>query len=346
MHGQITWSELISQPDAWQRLLARLDAGDGVPSVSLDRFDEVVAVGSGTSYYLALAVADWVSRRNHNSVRAVPSCEIVLDAHQAKLAPGRKRLVVAISRSGESSELILAVTALRSPETTVLGVSCCAGSSLLRMADQEFLIAEGVEDGLVMLRSFTSMLLALQYRFGSADDRAALRRLPAAGRALLDSKTAQLRELARRPFNRFVYLASGASFPIALEASLKVQEMSISTSEAYHSLEYRHGPKATADHDTLVTLFALPDTGFDLSLARDLKALGVTLLCVGPNAERCHGIADLIVSAPAGLDDGQASLLSLMPAQIVAFETAIRRGKNPDAPEKLSKVVILEPAQV
>ena len=347
MTGQITWSELVSQPDAWESLLARLDAGRDVPSISLAGFDEVVALGSGTSYYLALAVADWVSRRHDIAVRAVPSCEIALDAHQAKLMPGRKRLVIAISRSGESSELLLAIEALRSADTVVLGVSCAAGSSLLRMADQQFLIAEGFEDGLVMLRSFTSMLLALQYRFGSADDRAALRTLPAAGRALLAEQTERLRAMARRhPFDRFVYLASGSSYPIALEASLKTQEMSISTSEAYHSLEYRHGPKATADRNTLLTLFALPDTALGLPLARDMKALDVTLLVVGPNADDYADIADLIVPAPAGLDDGQASLLSLMPLQIVAFETAMRRGKNPDAPEKLSKVVILEPATI
>ena len=347
MNGQITWSELISQPDAWEHLLARLDAGPEIQPVLLDRYDEVVVLGSGTSYYLALAVADWIGRRHSIPVRAVPSCEIALDAHQAKLAPGRKRLVIAISRSGESSELILALKALRSADTVLVGISCCADSSLLQMADQKLLIAEGFEDGLVMLRSFTSMLLALQYQFGSADDRAALRALPAAGRVLLEEQTEQLRRIARRrPFDRFVFLASGSSYPIALEASLKVQEMSISTSEAYHSLEYRHGPKATADRNTLVTLFTLSNTGLGLLLARDLKALDVTLIVVGPNADRYREIADLIVSAPAGLDDGQASLLSLMPLQIVAFETAMRRGKNPDAPEKLSKVVILEHAGV
>lgn len=347
MTGQITLRELISQPDAWQRLLARLDDGHDIAPIPLDGFDELVLIGSGTSYYLALAVADWVGRRHDIAVRAAPSCEIVLDAHQARLAPGRKRLVIAISRSGESSELILAIEALRAADTVILGVSCCAESSLLRMSDRQLLIGEGHEDGLVMLRSFTSMLLALQYLFGSPEDRAALRTLPGAGQALLDTYADRLRALAHgRPFDRFVYLASGSSYPIALEAGLKVQEMSISTSETYHSLEYRHGPKATADRDTLLTLFALPDTALGLSLARDMKALDVTLLVVGPGAERYDGIADLVVPAPAGLDDAQASLLGLMPLQIAAFETAMRKGKDPDAPEKLSKVVILEPAGV
>ncbi|WP_428332338.1 SIS domain-containing protein [Novosphingobium sp.] len=347
MTGQITWSELTSQPDAWERLLARLDAGHDLPAVSLDAFDEVVMVGSGTSYYLALAAADWVSRRHGIAARAVPSCEVMLDTHQVAIAPGRKRLVVAFSRSGESSELVLAVEAFQAVGAFVLGISCSAGSSLLQIADLPFLIGEGFEDGLVMLRSFTGMLLALQYLFGSADDRAALRTLPAAGREVLARQAGPLRDLARRrAFDRFVCLASGANYPLALEAGLKAQEMAIFTSEAYHSLEYRHGPKATADQNTLLTLFALPDARLGLSLARDMKALGVTLLVVGPDAARYADVADMVVPAPAALDDGQASVISLLPLQILAYETAMRCGKNPDAPEKLNKVVILEPATV
>lgn len=345
MTGQISWSELVSQPDAWQRLLVRLDTDQNLPSVALGSFDELLVLGSGTSYYLALAVADWVGRRHPIEVRAVPSCEIVLDPHPVKLATGHRRLVIAISRSGESSELIMAVKALKSSNTSILGVSCCAGSSLLRIADRAFLIDEGFEDGLIMLRSFTSMLLALQCQFGSADDRAALRTLPAAGRALLDAHSGELRELAhRRPFDRFVYLASGSSYPIALEASLKAQEMSMSTSEAYHSLEYRHGPMATADREMLLTLFCLADIDLGLALARDVKKLGATLLVVGRDAARYGEIADVTVPISARLDDGQANILSLIPAQIVAFETALRKGNNPDAPKNLNKVVILEPA--
>lgn len=343
MSGQITWSELVSQPDAWDSLLARIDAGQALPALALSDFDEVLMLGSGTSYYLAMAAADWVSRRHAIHVRAVPSCEIMLDAHQAALAAGRRRLVVAISRSGESSELILAIKALQSAGTTVLGISCVADSSLIRLADVPLFIAEGHEDGLVMLRSFTSMLITLQYLFGSAEDRAALHALPEAARNLLDRQVEELRALANhRPFDRFVYLASGPSYAIAHEASLKIQEMSISTSEVYHSLEYRHGPKATADGNTLVTLFALADPGHGLSLARDVKALGVTLLVVGPDAGRYEGIADMAIPSGVGADEGLSSVISLLPLQILGFETAIRRGKNPDAPENLSKVVILE----
>ena len=348
MTGKTTWAELVSQPDAWATLIARLDAGTGVPAVRAADYDEIVLIGSGTSYYLALAAADWIARRHAVPVRAVPSCEVMLDAHQAALPAGRRRLAIAISRSGESSELILAIDALKSLGTTVLGVGCVATSTLMRQADLVHHIAEGQEDGLVMLRSFTSMLIALQHLFGTAEDRAALRGLPAAGRLVLEHDGDELKKLARlRPFDRFVTLASGPSYPIALEAGLKVQEMSISTAEAYHSLEYRHGPKATADRNTFLTLFALSDLDRGLALARDMKALGVTLLVVGPGADHYGGIADMVIPAPTGMDanmdGGRAAVASLLPLQILAFETAMRKGKDPDAPENLSKVVILEP---
>jgi glucosamine--fructose-6-phosphate aminotransferase (isomerizing) len=343
MTGKTTWAELVSQPDAWDALLARLDAGEGIPEVDVAEYDEILLLGSGTSYYLALAAADWIARRHALPVRAAPSCEVILDPHQAALVPGRRRLAIAISRSGESSELILALDTLKDAGTTVFGVGCVVTSTLMRQADLVHHVQEGQEDGLVMLRSFTSMLLALQHLFGTPADRAALRALPAAARAILDHDGDELKKLARlRPFDRFVYLASGPSYPIALEAGLKVQEMSISTAEAYHSLEYRHGPKATADRNTFLTIFALSDLGRGLALARDMKALGVTLLVVGPGADQYGGIADMVIPAPLDMDEGHASVTSLLPLQILAFETAMRKGKNPDAPENLSKVVILE----
>lgn len=337
--GALTWSELIAQPDAWEGLLGRLNDRASFPQLDLASYDEIVLVGSGTSYYLAMAVGDWIKRRFGALVRSVPSCEVMLDEFETRPRKG-KRLAIGFSRSGEFSELVLAIEALKRGGYEILSIGCTTGSSLLKLGDHVIDVHEGHEDGMVMLRSFTSMLLVAQMLFGSADDEAALRRLPTAGRDILAGAD-KLKALARlRSFNRFVFLASGSSYPIAVEAGLKMQEMAIATSETYHSLEYRHGPKATADRDTLVTLFALSDKHHGLSLARDLKALGVTLLVVGKGAADYEGIADFIVPAPDGMSEAQASSLALLPIQVLAYETAMRRGANPDAPANLSKVVI------
>lgn len=341
MTGTTTWSELVSQPDAWQSLLDRLGSSSGFEPLSLEDFDEVMLVGSGTSYYLATAAADWIRRRHDIPTRAVPSCEVMLDPLHTRVKPDGKYLAIGFSRSGESSELVLAIKALKLVGYSVLSVGCTEDSSLMRLGDWQWLVREGYEDGLVMLRSFTCMLLAIQVMFGTEQDRQALRAVPAAGRDLLDAQRAAIEALAnKRPFHRFVFLASGSDYPLAIEASLKIQEMSISTSEAYPSLEYRHGPKATADRNTLVTLFALSDQGHGLALARDVKALGAALLVVGPGAEAYAGIADLAVPSSGDLTAAQASVLSLLPIQMMAFGTAMRKGQNPDAPVNLSKVVI------
>lgn len=343
MSGMTTWNELISQPKAWQALLDRLDQQGQLPALSLADFDEVVMIGSGSSYYLALAAADWVRRRHPIAVKAVPSCEVILDQHERTPSLGVRRLAIAFSRSGESTELLWAVKAMQDAGTTVLGASCTAGSQLLELADIDFLIGEGHEDGLVMLRSFTSMLISIQYLFGTAEDRACLHMLPRAALTVLEGSDADLHELVnRRTFDRFVFLASSSSYPTALEASLKIQEMSLSTSEAYHTLEYRHGPKANANDQTLVTLIALPDASHGLALANDLKALGVTLLVVGPGAEHYSVVADLTIPVPAGLAEGAATAVVLLPLQLVAYHTALRCGQDPDAPINLSKIVRLE----
>ena len=342
MTGATTWNELISQPEAWRALLARLDDHSALPKLALTDFDEVIMLGSGSSYYIALAAVDWVRRRHRIAARAVPSCEVVLDGHERLSAPGARRLVVAFSRSGESTELLWALKLMRGPGTTILGVTCTAGSHLLELADTAFLVPEGHEDGLVMLRSFTSMLIAVQYLFGTSADRSGLGQLPQAGRIVLDGSKDDLQELVKgQSFNRFVFLGSSSSYPAALEGSLKIQEMSLATSEAYHTLEYRHGPNATADHWTLVTMFALPEVSHGLALANDLKALGVTLLVVGPGAEYYNRVADLTVPVSLGLSESAATSATLLSVHLVAYHTALRLDQNPDTPVNLSKVVRL-----
>lgn len=337
MTGTVTWAELNSQPVAWDALLARLTSGQLALPIDPTAFDEILLIGSGTSYYLALAVADWMRRRGHPA-QAAASCEVMLDPFLTRPSPVR-RLAIGFSRSGESSELLLANQRLRTAGFTLLGIGCSAGSSLMTQTDHALLIADGAEDGLVMLRSFTSMLIAAQWLFGTAEDRAALAALPQAGRALLAQADA-LTTLARsRPYDRFVFLGSGPQHPLTLESALKVQEMAVATSEAYHSLDYRHGPKACADANTVITLFTLSDPALGLSLARDMRALGATVIVIGPGAEAYAGEAHVAL-APPGLSGDAAGAALMIPVQLFAYATAIRRGRNPDAPVNLSKVVV------
>ena len=336
MTGTTTWRELISQPDIWSGLIARLDSGALALPVNVADFDEFLLLGSGTSYYLALSVADWMRRRGLNA-RAVPSCEVLLDPFESR-ASGLRRLAIGFSRSGRSTELILANRKLSGAGFTTLGISCTASSDLLAEADHGLLVAEGHEDGLVMLRSFSAMLIAAQWLFGDATDQLNLSRLPDIGRTTMGQE-AVLRQLAHQaPYDRFVFLGSGSSYPLALESALKIQEMAIATSEAYHSLDYRHGPTACVTAMTAVVLFALSDRTHGLALVRDIKALGATVIVIGHDAAAYDAVADLTLALD--IDDAAGSAAIMLPVQIFAFATALRRKQNPDAPVNLSKVVL------
>src|SRR5262249_38111074 len=142
------------------------------------------------------------------------------------------------------------------------------------------------EQSTVMTRSFTSMLLGLQalaaLRGNQTTFGAALRRLPQQAQPVLDALHPVIRDFIRqRRFANYVFLGQGPLFGIVNECMLKVKEMSCSTAQEFHTLEFRHGPKAVVDRKTLVT-FLISESGADAEteVLREIKALGATTLVV------------------------------------------------------------------
>lgn len=343
MTGHSTWNALRSQPDAWQQLLTRLGRQRPLLNRLRDDREEILLIGSGSSYYLALAVAHWAEQRSPAMVWASPSCEVLLDPGRfPRRAASRRRLAFVLSRSGETTEALLAVPALKNAGYSIVSVSCEPESALIRAGDESLIVEEGREPSLVMLGGFTCMLIALQSCFADSTDFEALSALPQLGRSFLANHEQETQTFARsRAFDRFVFLGSGSAYPLAREAALKVQEMAGVTTEAYHTLEYRHGPKTTATSRTLVTMFGSSDTLRAAALAKEVGQLGAAVLIVGGEAAPYRGSADLVVPLSAADANAAQSSAALLPAQIVAFETAIRLGRDPDAPAHLSRVVVL-----
>jgi glutamine---fructose-6-phosphate transaminase (isomerizing) len=340
--GVITKRELLSQPQRWQKLIERASEHDFLPTLELKTFDDIVVFGSGSSYYIAMLVAELIESATGIRARVVPSCELFLCPERYLNLRG-KGLAIGISRSGESSEAILAADLLKAKGFTLMVIGCYETSSLTAKADYRLTVHEGQEDGLAMLRSFTSMLLGFQlFLEKQAPDKVDSKfyKLPIVGERLLNTYSKTLTTLAaKRDFRRFVFLGSGIHYPLTFEAGLKMQEMAIATSEAYHSLEYRHGPKSTAASDTLVTLFALDGDAYGIDLIRDLKEYDVTSLVIGEDVRIYQKVADQTVELESGLNQNDRLILTLLPAQLLAFETSLRLGQNPDVSRNLSQVV-------
>jgi glutamine---fructose-6-phosphate transaminase (isomerizing) len=120
--------------------------------------------------------------------------------------------------------------------------------------------------------------------------------------------------------------------------------MSCSYAQSFHTLEFRHGPKAIVSPDTLIT-FIISETGFDAEIAvlEEIKALGGTTLVV---ANTCNSAlrkaADYVVELSLGIPEAARAAASVTPGQLLGFYTGLKKGLNPDEPQNLSRVVMLE----
>lgn len=348
MPGEHTFREILEQPAVWQRVLDTLKPR--LEALGVDDVEEVVFVGCGSSYHLseagALIFADLTGAR----VRYAPASEVFLSPH-AIFHRGDRVAVVALSRTGETTEVLKAVNAFkrlrdrRDLSGSVYGFTCTPDSALTHACDETVVIPSR-EESLVMTQGFTGTLLALELWAARLslvrDPLPSLSALDAAGQAVLD-RAPILKEVASyRELSRFVFLGSGGLHAIAKEGALKMQEMALSPAvSAYHSLEYRHGPKSTLGPDTLVTLLVSEHSAaYDADLLAELKALGAkTLVICGDESPEFEAHADYLFSVGAYPDPVRALLYPPL-LQLLAYHRAMQNGHDPDAPRHLTRSVV------
>ncbi len=348
--GVHTIAEIISQADTWRRCLAVLDQSGELDALDemLPRETEWVFVGCGSSFYLAqIAAATWSSLTGENA-RAMPASDILLFP---KLLP-RACQPVLISRSGQTSEVLeVAVYFERRISVKTLAITCGENTPIEAICSHLIKLRPADEESTVMTRSFTSMLLALQAfaaaRGCRADIRDALRALPERVEKRMDDVHSTIRALAQsKAFADYVFLGQGPFFGVAQESMLKVKEMSCSYAQSFHTLEFRHGPKAIVSPETLVTFF-LSESGFreETAVLEEIKELGGTTLAVTNKVNsailRC---ADVLVDLGLDLPEAAWPAAAVIPGQLLGFYMGTKKGFDPDRPRHLTRVVTLEGA--
>jgi glucosamine--fructose-6-phosphate aminotransferase (isomerizing) len=343
-----TYQEIISQPQIWQAVLSKCrEWSKGLSGLWKPEADhEVIFTGCGSPYYLSQTAAAIFQGMTGRTGRAYPASEILIFP-DLTLAIGKTRLLVALSRSGETTELIRAIEGFRFRDGgPVVGITCADGSSLLRVAPNSFVAPEAAEISFTQTRTFSSMLLAAQCLISVLAGVPLPERffeLPGLGEGLLRQHLPLARRLGTDPaLDRFFFLGNGPFFGLACEAMLKMKETSLSYSEAYHFLEFRHGPMAMVDSNTLV-VGLLSETGLnhEAAVLGDMRALGAKVLAITP-VELGQEQADEQVVLPGGLNDLERSALYLPILQLLALFHALKKGLDPDKPANLKKFISLE----
>ncbi|WP_296257243.1 MULTISPECIES: SIS domain-containing protein [unclassified Pseudomonas] len=286
----------------------------------------IVVVGCGTSYYLAQVVASALNLNGRRAI-AVPGGEWARRP-EAYLADTTDVQVIALSRSGESTETVQAVQASRVRGLKTLGITCESASSLATCSDEVLFAPTHAMEGIVMSSS-ASLMLLLGLRLAGVKVDADI-----AAQAELALQSLD-RQLTDTPLSRthFVYLGGGAYYGLASEGALKLQEMSLTYTQVFHPMEYRHGPISLVDDATCVVLIYSPQTrDEEAKLYTELKDKGALVIGFG-------GPGDLYVDlVQTGLDRS----LEILPAlQLFGERLAQYKKLDSTAPRHLTKVVRL-----
>lgn len=293
--------------------------------------DIVYFVGCGSSYYLALAASRYFTLRTGIESKALPGGEVAFESPENIGQRDMRRAAVLISRSGESSEVLRAGERFQERGIRTVGITLESSSSLVKMCDESVVVPLS-EESIVMTKSFTSMLLTLEIMV----DRLVSRSLGVYEKLLdgLESTVGTFREWVKRwnmeLSDLYVFLGTGVYEGIARESALKLEEMSLSKVEAYSTYEYRHGPKALMEKGVAAVVYT-SGSEEERRLCEELETFGAKVLTIG-----CEGSHIFV-----GNNVPQDAFLRVIFGQILALDTALRKGVDVERPRNLTKVVKL-----
>ena len=357
-----TFDEIHQQPAMWRKELQALLNNKAEVSAFMHKYltpdTDIVLTGAGTSAFIGDALCP-VMRGMWRNVRSVPTTDIVTHAKYL-LDRERPLLLVSFARSGNSPESVAAVNLANKVCKNVAHVyiTCNAQGKLAKQAGERreasgesnillLLLPEETDDkSLAMTSSFSTMLLTC-LMLGHIDtleqDKEMIEKAAKNAECVIAEYEEKLKEIASRPFERGVFLGSGALKGIAEECHLKLQELTdgavVCKFDSF--LGFRHGPKAVVNSKSIV-VYLMTDQEevqrYERDLVKQVDANNTPvaqIIVIGGKAPELPNVkADLVVKMPYGYEEN--TFYGIVPfvvvGQLLGFYASKAHGLNPDAP--------------
>lgn len=348
-----TAREIEQQPQIWKAVVEQVRrdraALDEFISEALADVDRILLTGAGTSAFIGLSIRGDYQRHFARPTEAVPSTDLVTHP-QDYFHHNIRTLVISFARSGNSPESVAALSFAEqfSLKCFHLIITCNADGALARFHSSSpkyvfVLPAQANDQSLAMTSSYSGMLLAalLISRIGKFEDaeKAAMKAI-AYGNHILGTNRMKLQQVAARPFRRAVFLGSGPLNGTAVEAHLKLQELTdgriICTCDSF--LGFRHGPKAVVDDQTLMVYFFSNNSyafQYERDLLDDMKR-GVAPMLELVVSEQQLGVShEHVIAMPQQgkpLDESFLPVCFILVGQLLGYYKSLACGLRPDAP--------------
>ncbi|HHF6591187.1 TPA: glutamine--fructose-6-phosphate transaminase (isomerizing) [Haemophilus influenzae] len=328
--------------------------GNGAKGI-LEKVEHIQIVACGTSYNAGMVARYWFE-----SLAGV-SCdvEIASEFRYRKFVTRPNSLLITLSQSGETADTLAALRlAKEKGYMAVLTICNVAGSSLVRESDLAFMTRAGVEVGVASTKAFTTQLVALlmlvtalgkvKGHISVEKEREiikAMQSLPAEIEKALAFDTeieALAEDFAEK--HHALFLGRGAFYPIAVEASLKLKEISYIHAEAYAAGELKHGPLALIDADMPVIVVAPNNELLEKvkSNIEEVRARGGQLYVFADKEAGFTPSEGMKIITMPKVNDIVAPIFYTIPMQLLSYYVALIKGTDVDQPRNLAKSVTVE----
>ena len=325
------------------------------PGIDFAQVQRLTMVACGTAFYACMVAKYWFEQLAGLPVEVDVASEFRY--REPPITPGTTAIFV--SQSGETADTLAALRYCQGKAAQIVAVVNVPESSIARESDLALPILAGTEIGVASTKAFTCQLTTLAllaisaaHQRGRINDAQLaqhltnLRGLPGLMNAALaiEARTQALAvKLAEA--RDILFLGRGAMYPLAMEGALKLKEISYIHAEAYASGELKHGPIALVDKLVPVIVMAPRDALFDKTVSnmQEVMARGGTVLLITDTQgalEAGEGVWETLIM-PA-VDPFLAPILYAIPAQLLAYHTAVAKGTDVDRPRNLAKSVTVE----
>jgi glucosamine--fructose-6-phosphate aminotransferase (isomerizing) len=359
-HRHFMAKEIHEQPDVISHTLANyLDMGAGTvnfPDLGIDlaKVERVTISACGTAYYAGLVGKYWIERFARVPVEIDIASEFRY--REAPLQPGG--LALFISQSGETADTLATLRYCKAGGQHIASIVNVRTSTIARESDAVLPTLAGPEIGVASTKAFTCQLAALaclsialgraRGTIDAAKERelvTALTEIPRLISVMLRDES-QFEVLAHTlsKARDVLYLGRGINYPLALEGALKLKEISYIHAEGYAAGELKHGPIALIDENVPVIVMAPEDDLFEKSISnlQEVAARGGQIILISnadPEKAGCKLAAHIKVPDAHAFAN---PLLYAVPAQLIAYHTAVIMGTDVDQPRNLAKSVTVE----
>ena len=358
-HRHFMAKEMAEQPGVLQAALQTHLSADSTQlalpeAIDFAEADRVIMVACGTAHYACHVAKYWFEK-----IAGVP-VEIDIASEFRYRAPvlTDKTITVFVSQLGETADTLAALRHVKDHVAQTIAVVNVPTSSVAREADVALPLNAGPEIGVASTKAFTAQLLVLALLSlkagvdrGQLDGEtcgqhiATLKTVPGFVAQALDRED-DYRRIAGgiAGHGDLLFLGRGLMYPLALEAALKLKEISYIHAEAYAAGELKHGPIALIDKDMPIVVMAPSDSLFDKTLSnmQEVQARGGQIILISDKAGlEAAGEVQNAIALPA-VPSFIAPFVYAVPAQMLAYHTALGRGTDVDQPRNLAKSVTVE----